>query len=146
MVYRTTTIAPFISLRREMDRLLEDAFGRGDSSTAAVATWIPATDVREDEFGYTFELELPGLAPEQVEVTTESGVLTVRGEKRAPAPAEGQPVRTHVAERVQGAFRRAFPLPKDVAEERIEASFANGVLTLRLPKVERPKARKIEVK
>lgn len=149
MVYRTTTIAPFISLRREMDRLFEDAFGRGEASAAgaaAVATWIPATDVREDEFGYTFELELPGLAPEQVEVTTESGVLTVRGEKRAPAPAEGQPVRTHVAERVQGAFRRAFPLPKDVAEERIEATFANGLLTLRLPKVERPKARKIEVK
>ncbi len=141
MVYRTTTLAPFFTLRREMDRLIEDTFGRAE---AQVATWIPATDVREDEAAYTFELELPGVAPEQVEVTTEQGVLTVRGEKRSAAAPEGS--RVHLAERTQGTFRRVFPLPKDVAEERIEATFAHGVLSLRLPKLERPKARRIEVR
>lgn len=140
MVYRTTTLTPFISIRREMDRLLEDAFGRAE---AGVATWMPATDVLESEAAYTFELELPGLAPEAVELTAEQGVLTVRGEKQA-VRAEG--TRTHVSERVQGSFRRAFPLPKDVAEDRIEATFTNGLLTITLPKLERPKARKIEVR
>lgn len=140
MVYRTTALPPLFTLRREMDRLLEDAFGRGD---AGVASWVPAADVREDESAYRFELDLPGVSPEAVELTIEAGVLTVRGEKRNRV--EGENTRTHVAERVQGAFRRAFPLPKDVAEDRIEAQFAHGQLTVRLPKLERPKARKIEI-
>lgn len=142
MVYRTTTLPPLFTLRREMDRLFEDALGRAE---AGVASWIPATDVREDADSYLFELELPGVAPELVDVTTESGVLTVRGEKRGTT-VEGETPRTHIAERVTGTFRRAFPLPKDVAEERIEASFSNGLLTIRLPKIERPKARKIAIR
>lgn len=141
MVYRTTTLAPIFTLRREMDRLLEDAFTRGEAS---VSSWSPATDVRETEDAYVIDLELPGIAPEAVSVTSEAGVLTVSGEKAA---ASGETaVRTHLAERVRGGFRRAFPLPKDVAEERIEAAFANGLLTVRLPKVEKPKARTIPVR
>jgi len=141
MVYRTATLPPLFTLRREMDRLLEDAVGRGE---AGVASWVPAADVREDEAAYLFELDLPGVSPEAVELTIESGVLTVRGEKRNTREG-GDPSRTHVAERLQGTFRRAFPLPKDVAEERIEATFTSGLLTVRLPKVERPKARRIEI-
>ncbi len=141
MVYRTATLPPLFTLRREMDRLLEDAFGRGDGG---VASWVPAADVREDEGAYLFELDLPGVSPEALELTIEAGVLTVRGEK-GNTRAEGDASRTHVAERVQGAFRRAFPLPKDVAEARIEATFSNGLLSVRLPKVERPKPRRIEI-
>lgn len=155
MVYRTTTLPPLFTLRREVDRLFEDAFGR---VAAAPATWSPATDVREEADAYRFELELPGVAPEQVEVTLEKGVLTVRGEKRAesrrevtdgtvregedaPAPAGTW----HIVERVQGSFKRTFQLPQTVDEERITATFANGLLTVVVPKAELPKARKIEV-
>ena len=140
MVYRTTTMAPLFTLRREMDRLLEDAFGR---AAVPPATWLPAADVREEPESYRFELELPGVAPEQVEVTADQGVLTVRGEKARAAAADGQ--KWHVAERVQGSFRRSFTLPQGVDEARISASFAHGVLTVLVPKAAVPAARKIEV-
>ncbi|MBK7908366.1 MAG: Hsp20/alpha crystallin family protein [Gemmatimonadetes bacterium] len=143
MVYRTTTLPPLFTLRREVDRLFEDAFGR---AAAAPATWSPATDVREEADGYRFEIELPGIAPEQVEVTLEQGVLTVRGEKRATTATttEAAAPKWHVAERVQGAFKRTFQLPQAVSEDRIAASFANGLLTVVVPK-EAPRARKIDV-
>jgi HSP20 family molecular chaperone IbpA len=104
-------------------------------------------------------------------VTLEKGVLTVRGEKRTAsrheAPREAREVRDaevrdgevrdsdaspatagtwHIIERVQGSFKRTFQLPQTVDEERITASFANGLLTVVVPKAELPKARKIEVR
>ncbi len=159
MVYRTTTLPPLFSLRRDVDRLFEDAFSR---VAAAPATWSPATDVREDAESYHFEIELPGIAPEQVDVTLEQGVLTVRGEKRAAnRPATNRadtsatevtaedrgeaPARWHISERVQGSFKRTFQLPQSAAEDRISASFENGLLTVVVPK-EAPKARRIEIK
>jgi HSP20 family protein len=156
MVYRTTTLPPLFTLRREVDRLFEDAFGHA----AAPATWSPATDVREEADAYRFELELPGVAPEQVEVTLEKGVLTVRGEKRAEqqreanenavrdgdAPTAAPAGKWHIVERVQGSFKRTFQLPQAVNEESITARFDNGLLTVVVPKAELPKARKIEVR
>ena len=156
MVYRSTALPPLFTLRREVDRLFEDAFGR---VAAAPATWSPATDVREEADAYRFELELPGVAPEQVEVTLEKGVLTVRGEKQAvsrhetrtdevrddeatPSPAG----RWHIVERVQGSFKRTFQLPQTVDEARITAAFDHDLLTVVVPKSEVPKARKIEVR
>jgi HSP20 family protein len=165
MVYRTTTLPPLFTLRREVDRLFEDAFGRATAApaTRGAATWSPATDVREEADAYRFELELPGVAPEAVEVTLEKGVLTVRGEKQTASRHEtarearesdvregnAAPVaasKWHVVERVQGSFKRTFQLPQTVDEERISAAFANGLLTVVVPKAELPKARKIEVR
>lgn len=140
MVYRTT-LTPLFTLRREMDRLFEDAFGRVNTPAA----WTPAVDVREEPTAFLFELELPGVAPEAVEVTADGGVLSVAGEKRAERK-EGEEGRWHIVERVQGTFRRTFQLPQNVAEDRIEATFSNGVLTVRVPKAELPKPKKIEVK
>lgn len=140
MVYRTT-LTPLFTLRREMDRLFEDAFG----AASTPAAWTPVADVREEPAGYVFELELPGVAPEAVEVTADAGVLTVAGEKR-DGRTEGEAGRWRVAERVQGAFRRRFQLPPNVAEDRIEAVFLNGLLTVRVPKAELPKPKRIDVR
>ena len=141
MVYRTT-LTPLFTLRREMDRMFEDAFGRTNQPAVA---WTPAADVREDDQAYLFDLELPGVSPESVEVTADKGVLTVRGERRSEA-RESDVGRWHIVERSQGAFRRSFQLPAQVAEDGIEAQYAHGVLTVRVPKAEVPKAKKIEVK
>jgi len=141
MVYRTT-LAPVMTLRREMDRLLEDAFGR---AAEPASIWHPAVDVREEQDAFVFELDLPGVEPASVEVTADKGVLTVRGEKRA-ARAEGEKSRWHVVERVAGTFARTFQLPATVAEDRIEATFSNGVLMIRAAKVEQPKPKRIEVR
>lgn len=141
MVYRTT-LAPLFSMRREMDRMFEDAFGRG---TGADGRWSPAVDVREAADAWLFELELPGVAPAQVEVTADNGVLTVRGEKLVERRNE-QDGRWHIVERLTGSFQRSFQLPGNVQEGEIEARFANGLLTVRVPKAEVPKPRRIEIK
>ena len=140
MLYRTAMTTPVFGLRREIDRLFEDAFGREGGRNF----WSPVTDVREDERSLSFEFELPGLSPEQVEITADNGVLTVRGEKdERRVEGEG---RQHIAERTYGSFTRSFQLPQGVDDDRIEASFANGVLTVTVPKAALPQPRKIQIR
>jgi HSP20 family protein len=141
MVYGTT-LAPLFTLRREMDRLFDDTLGRRGASPSA---WIPAVDVREQEADYVFELELPGVDPERVEVSTDNGILTVSGEKTAERREEGEG-KWHIVERMTGSFRRTFQLPQNVKEDKTEATFRHGVLTVRVPKAEVPKPKKIAVK
>lgn len=141
MVYRTS-LAPLVTLRREMDRFFEDTIGRNEPSSAS---WHPVVDVRDTDEAWLFEVELPGVDPNQVEVTAEQRVLTVRGEK-ASTRREGEEGRWLAVERLTGSFERRFRLPANVNEEGIEASFANGLLTVRVPKAEVPKPRRIAIK
>ncbi len=140
MVYRTT-LAPFITMRREMDRLFEDAITR---TSPTPASWQPVVDVYETQDSWTFDFELPGVDPAQVEVTADQGTLRVRGE--TPVRRESENGRWLSTERVTGTFERRFKLPATANEEQIEASFAHGLLTVRVPKVELPKARRIDIK
>lgn len=141
MVYRTT-LAPIVSLRREMDRLFDDAFGR---TAPAPASWTPVVDVRETKDAWLFELELPGVNPANVEVTADQRVLTIRGEKQAQRN-ETEEQRWVSLERVTGTFERSFRLPSSVREDAIEARYEHGVLTVTVPKAEKPEARKISVR
>ena len=142
MVYRTTLASPVFSLRREIDRLFDDTFGGGDGRSAA--TWSPVVDVRESANELTLAFEMPGVSPEQIEVTTDNGVLAVRGEKREERK-EGDDGQFHLVERSYGAFSRSFQLPKNLDESKIEAGFDNGVLTVRIPKAAQPQPKKIAV-
>jgi HSP20 family protein len=142
MVYRTSLSAPVFGLRREIDRLFEDAFGNGDGGRAG---WSPTVDVREDQRELVFTVELPGIRPENVEVTFENGLMTIRGEKREERK-EGDEVRYHIAERTYGSFARSFQLPKLIDEDKVEASFENGVLHVRVPKGALPQPKRIEVR
>ena len=143
MLYRSQFPAPAFSLRREIDRLFDDAFG-GAGGRGGAMNWAPAVDVREDDKSLTFEFELPGLRPEQVEITADNGVLTVRGEKQSQrSENEG---RHHIIERSYGSFSRSFQLPQGMDDENIEAQFENGVLTVHVPKSELPQPRKIQIK
>ena len=135
-----SSMTPFVGLRREIDRLFDDATSGGGGRMA----WMPAVDVREDRTTLTLEFELPGLDPDHVEVTSENGVLTVRGEKRAERK-EGDERRYHLVERTYGSFSRSFQLPAGVDEEQIDAQFENGVLHVRIPKAALPRPRRIEV-
>ena len=141
MLYRTS-IAPFYSLRRDIDRLFEDVMGRD----AAQGGWTPAVDVREEENALVLELELPGVNPEHVEVTAENGVLTIRGEKRSERKEGDEQRRWFMVERTHGAFHRAFQLPKGVDESQIEAAFEHGLLTVRVPHSALPQPRRIQVR
>ena len=142
MVYRTTLASPVFSLRREIDRLFDDTFGGNPGRSAA--TWSPVVDVRESANELTLAFEMPGISPDQIEVTTDNGVLTVRGEKREERK-ESDDSQFHLIERSYGAFSRSFQLPKNLDESKIEAGFDNGVLTVRIPKAALPQPKKIAV-
>jgi len=141
MVYRTSLTGPVFGLRREIDRLFEDTFGR-DTGRAG---WSPAVDVREDNNEIALEIELPGIRPADVEVTAENGVLTIRGEKQNTT-TESSEGRYHVVERSYGSFARSFQLPPGVDENRIEAEFTDGLLTVHVPKAALPQPRRIEIR
>ena len=128
MVYRGSLTGPVFGLRREIDRLFEDAFG-GDSRRSG---WAPAVDIREDNSEIALEVELPGIRPSDVEVVAENGVLTIRGEKQNTS-SETSEGRYHVVERTFGSFTRSFQLPTGVDEQAIEAEFNDGLLTIRIP-------------
>ncbi len=138
MLYRMTTGAPIFGLRREIDRLFDDTFARNSSS------FTPAVDLKENDKEIRLELELPGMKPEDVEITAENGVLTVRGEKQEERK-EGEDNRYQVIERVYGTFLRTFQLPQGVDEDQIKAEFNNGVLSLHIPKAALPQPKRIEI-
>jgi HSP20 family protein len=138
MLYRMTTGAPIFGLRREIDRLFDDTFARNSGS------FTPAVDIKENDKEIRLELELPGMKPEDVEITAENGVLTVRGEKQEERK-EGEDSRYQVIERVYGTFLRTFQLPQGVDEDQIKAEFNNGVLSLHIPKAALPQPKRIEI-
>ncbi|HUQ19221.1 MAG TPA: Hsp20/alpha crystallin family protein [Gemmatimonadaceae bacterium] len=142
MHYRNNFNAPVFGLRREIDKLFEDTFGGREGGNN---TWTPAVDIKENQNELTLDVELPGINPENVEITTDSGVLTVRGEKHS-ARKEDEQSRFHVVERTYGSFTRSFQLPSGVDESRIEATCDNGILSIHIPKAALPQPKKIEIK
>ena len=108
-------------------------------------SWAPMVDIQEDEKEIAIVAELPGLKPEQVEVTCENGVLNIRGEKSEERKEDDQNRRYHLVERTYGSFSRSFQLPQGLDESKIEAGFDNGVLTVRVPKAALPQPKKIQI-
>lgn len=109
--------------------------------------WMPPVEIEEFETELVMTMELPGLKKEQVDVTFEDGVLTIKGEKQEERNEARKDRQLHVWERQYGAFRRAFTLPRSIDGARITAHFKDGVLRVQLPKVAEavPRGRKIEV-
>jgi HSP20 family protein len=141
MIYRTGTSTPVFGLRREIDRLFEDAFGRGD----AMSTWSPAVDVRETEKELRLDIEIPGMRPDDIEITAENGVLTVQGEKKGERKEGEEGSRYHVIERSYGSFSRSFQLPQGLDDSKIEADCDNGILSIHIPKAALPQPKKIQI-
>ena len=141
MIYRTSLSAPVFGLRREIDRLFEDTFSRGDG----VNNWSPAVDVSESDKEVKLELELPGINSTDVEITADNNVLTVRGEKRGERKEGGEENRYHIVERSYGTFTRSFQLPQGLDDSKIQAECDNGILTIHIPKAAVPQPRRIQI-
>ena len=104
--------------------------------------WTPLIDVREGEKEFTITTELPGLTKEQIDIGINDDVLTIKGEtKQSQEHKEGT---THIQERRWGKFERSLSLPNNVKTEDIDAKFEDGVLELKLPKIE-PIGKKISI-
>ena len=132
-----------------IDRLLtlNRAFDQAFAAPLAARLWVPALDVAERGDAYLIHAELPGVAPETVDIRFEQNVLTLSGTKPASfaAPANGE-LRVFAAERVDGRFERSVRLPEFVDAEHIEATFTHGVLTITVPKAPAAQPRKITIK
>ena len=130
-----TTFDPFArDFQRQVDRLTRHAFGQ--------AGGMPL-DVVRHENDVTLRLDVPGIDPEQIEVTVDRGILTISG-KRDEERTEND--KFFVRERTMGTFTRRMRLPESLNAEAVEASYANGVLEVRIPVLEQAKPRKIEVR
>ena len=121
-----------------------DSFWGLGSGDALEKTWSPRVDVSETDGAIMIASELPGLKSEDIKITVADGVVTLEGEKKEEEETTDRTV--HRVERTYGAFRRSFRLPSAVNADEITATFADGVLSVNLPKAEEAKARQIEVK
>lgn len=150
---RPTSWMPFLpAVSREVEELqdrMRKLFGEpfGMEGLAQPLGWYPPVEVTEAKEEYVVTAELPGIAPETVEVMFENGVLTIAGEKVEEKVEETEAKKLHWFERTYGAFKRAFTFPNAVDETKIRAEFANGLLRIFLPKMEPPKTqgRRIEI-
>src|SRR5512133_1744307 len=143
---------PFQDLRSAQDEMaqmspmLAHALGlhTQQQASATATAWAPALDISERKDAYLVTVELPGLKPEDLDITMEDGLLTIQGERQFTQESSEQ--QFHRVERRYGAFRRSITLPAHVMAEGIEASFEDGVLQILVPKAEEATPRRIQVR
>lgn len=135
---------PFASLaelQEEMNRLFDSSLRRW--STRGTTTFVPPCDIVEEKDRLLVRMDLPGLCKEDVNVTLQDGVLTVKGERKIE---DAKDASYYLRERAAGEFNRSVELPVAVNAAKIEAHFRNGVLEITLPKAEEAKPKQIEIK
>jgi len=131
------------NLQRE---LYKPEFNRlsDDDATAATANWTPSVDISEDDNAFTLHADIPGVNPDDIDISMDKGVLTIKGERQSVNTEEGENFKR--VERQSGQFYRRFTLPDSADSEKIEAKSEHGVLTITIPKQEVAVSRRIEVK
>jgi HSP20 family protein len=123
------------NLQKEMNRIFNAYDGR--------VSGFPPVNIWSGNDQVIVTAEIPGMNPEDIDISVVQGQLTISGERKNDAP-EGD-VSCHRRERVQGSFSRSFRLPFDVNGDKVTAQYQNGILTVTLPRLEETKPRKITV-
>jgi HSP20 family protein len=142
---RWTPYRDMMSVRDEMNRVLNEAFGRGTNDEPAwfSGAWTPPVDIYETDDALVMKAELPGFSKDDISIEMKENTLVIKGErKREDEVKEGS---YHRTERVYGAFQRSFLLPTTVDQEKVSAGYKDGVLELRLPKVQAAQPKRIAV-
>lgn len=137
---------PWLGVRQLQDDInrLFSGWSTNDSS-GATADWIPNVDINEFENRFQLFVDVPGVDPKNVEITLESGVLTITGERFAQAAKDDEAVIRRRSERGTGRFYRRFILPESVDAEKVKAADRHGVLEITIPKQAKAMPRRIEV-
>lgn len=133
--------APFWNLRNEMENMLSSISGEGGIASAG---FNAALDLSETDDAVEVRMDVPGIQPEEIEVEVAGDLLQITGERKAEQEEKGKT--WHRVERSVGSFSRSIKLPCEVQSEHIEAHCEHGVLTVKLPKSDFKKPRKIQVK
>ena len=134
------TLATF---QDQMNRVLEDAFGRTQADDSTLTAWAPAVDIYETENELVLRADLPGLSEKEIDVRVENNMLTLHGERKFEKKvSEDNYLRV---ERAFGTFSRSFSLPNSVNTDAIKAEYHDGVLNVHMPKREESKPRQVKV-
>jgi HSP20 family protein len=134
----------FDRFHSRINDLFDESLGRSrGSATSARSIWSPPVDVLESTDSYLVRAELPGMNKEDFNLEVKDGVLTLSGERKLEAPVNGVEYRS--VERFAGKFSRSFYLPQTVKQDGIQATYRDGVLEIRVPKMEHVKARQITI-
>ncbi|HUU82558.1 MAG TPA: Hsp20/alpha crystallin family protein [Phycisphaerae bacterium] len=140
--------SPMARFRAEMDRLFERFFSDPWGMTTDLFTpgrgWAPTLDVAETDQEITVRAEVPGVDPENLDISLSGHMLVISGEKKESSEREEENI--YHAERRFGSFRRSVPLPTSVDTDKISAEHKDGILTIHLPKVEAARPKKITIK
>mgnify|MGYP003574817281 CR=1 FL=1 len=132
-------------LQNEMNRAFGQALNdTDDGSNVVTSGWMPAVDIREENEHFEICADVPGVDPEDIDVTMENGVLTIKGERKMKSTTDGDKGYRRV-ERAYGTFYRRFGLPDTADAENISAKGKNGVLEVVIPKKSQIKPKRITV-
>jgi len=134
MLTRWNTVSP-------LDRMLDDVMGSMLGTATTARTFDPPIDVRVSETEFVFVCDVPGVKREDLDITLEKRVLTIKGSRKF----DGRENEQVALRRGYGSFSRAFSLPDSVDDANLTANLADGVLTVRVPKVAKAKPRKIQI-
>lgn len=135
---------PFEELERmksQMERMFEGL--KGESAIYPGVGVFPMVNITEDKENYRIYAELPGIKPEELEISLTGSSLSILGERKIPS--EGENVKYHRREREAGKFSRVISLPGQVEGEKVQATCTDGILTILLPKGEAAKPKQIQV-
>lgn len=129
-------------LHRDLDRIAHTRFGNSETENP-VANWVPAVDIVEQKDRFVLRADVPGVDPDNIDVSMDAGVLTVSGERISENVTEDEGFRR--VERASGRFFRRFNLPDTADAENITAKSSNGILEVSIPKLPEVQARRIAV-
>jgi HSP20 family protein len=132
-----------VRMKREMERIL-DRISKESSSSTKKREWSPSLDLVETKDSLVAELEVPGINPDDINISVNPDLLTVTGEKTQRR--EEQEKNYHIMERAHGRFSRPIPLPTAVNPDQVEARYTDGILRITMEKSQASKSKKIEVK
>jgi HSP20 family protein len=140
---RGSALDSLLGMSREMDRLAGAMWPDAGNGTSLVA--MPAEVVETDD-EIRFEVEMPGFRQEDLDITLENNVLTIAGEKRMQGEEGRKESEYRLFERRYGRYQRSFTVPPTVRGDQCDAHYEDGVLSVRLPKAEEARPRRIEIR
>ena len=142
---RWTPRGTLASFQDEMNRMFDQFFrgGNGEEAGWGVSTWAPPVDIYETDEALILTAELPGVSKDDVSIEVHQNTLILRGERKHEADVNRD--NYHRVERAYGPFQRSFVLPTIVDQEKVQATYHDGILELRLPKSEAAKPRRIAI-
>lgn len=144
--YQNPTATPVSNLRREMDRIFNELIPfswRLEDTETNVGRWTPTVDMMETDNEYTIEVDLPGMSKKDIEINCHDNVLTVEGERKYEDREEAKGYLR--SERYFGGFKRSIMLPASIVDDKIKATFKDGVLRISVPKAEKSKSKKVTI-